>query len=227
MANDYTDELMEEMGRLQENWTTPRGTPTRSSSRLWRCAGPPADEPVTNLFVASVAGQSKLLLSKLRPVVARRADQPPRRGKRVEQHLASYPGAILAVTHDRFLDNVAEWTGTRRPRLPLARATTGPICKAERSLPQGREAKKRLTEELAWVRSKARQAARACSAEEMAAEAEKTRKLDFEGDSDPGQSPPRATWWLRPKGYDGRAPTKDLSSACPAMARRRHRGPTG
>ena len=38
----------------------------------------------------------------------------------LEQHLAKYPGAVLAVTHDRyFLDNVAEWICRGRPRSPL------------------------------------------------------------------------------------------------------------
>ena len=110
----------------------------------------------------------------------------------LEQHLAEYKGAILAVTHDRyFLDNVAEWI------LELDRGRAYPYegnystyleKKAERVAIQGRkDAKlhKRLQEELAWVRSgaKARQAknkARLGRYEEMAAEAEKTRKLDFE-----------------------------------------------
>ena len=104
----------------------------------------------------------------------------------------SYPGAILAVTHDRyFLDNVAEWI------LELDRGRAYPYegnystyleKKAERLEVQGKKdqkLQKRLKDELAWVRSgaKARQAknkARLQRYEEMAAEAEKTRKLDFE-----------------------------------------------
>ena len=110
----------------------------------------------------------------------------------LEQHLAKYPGAVLAVTHDRyFLDNVAEWI------LELDRGRAYPYegnystyleKKAERLQVAGKkDAKlaKRLQDELEWVRStpKAKQTkskARLARYEEMAAEADKTRKLDFE-----------------------------------------------
>jgi ATP-binding cassette ChvD family protein len=110
----------------------------------------------------------------------------------LEQHLAKYPGTILAVTHDRyFLDNVAEWI------LELDRGRAYPYegnystyleKKAERLEVAGKKdqkLQKRLREELDWVRqnAKGRQAkskARLQRYEEMAAEAEKTRKLDFE-----------------------------------------------
>jgi ATP-binding cassette ChvD family protein len=110
----------------------------------------------------------------------------------LEQHLEKYAGTVVAVTHDRyFLDNVAEWI------LELDRGRAYPYegnystyleTKASRLKVEGaKDAKrqKRLREELEWVRSnaKARQAkskARLSRYEEMAAEAEKTRKLDFE-----------------------------------------------
>jgi ATP-binding cassette ChvD family protein len=110
----------------------------------------------------------------------------------LEQHLAAYPGTILAVTHDRyFLDHVAGWI------LELDRGRTYPYegnystylaKKAERLSIQGRrdaKLRKRLTDELEWVRSSARarqtkSRARLQRYEEMAAEAEQTRKLDFE-----------------------------------------------
>ena len=110
----------------------------------------------------------------------------------LEQHLAKYPGAVLAVTHDRyFLDNVAQWI------LELDRGRAYPYegnystyleKKQERLEVQGKkDAKlaKRLAEELDWVRStpKAKQTkskARLARYEEMAAEADRTRKLDFE-----------------------------------------------
>jgi ATP-binding cassette ChvD family protein len=110
----------------------------------------------------------------------------------LEQHLAKYPGAVLAVTHDRyFLDHVAEWIAEvdRGKLYPYeGNYSTYLEKKAERMNVQGRkDAKlaKRLTEELEWVRSnaKGRQAkskARLARYEEMAAEAERTRKLDFE-----------------------------------------------
>ena len=110
----------------------------------------------------------------------------------LEQFLASYPGAVLAVTHDRyFLDNVAQWIAEvdRGRLIPYeGNYSTYLEKKSERMTVEGRkDAKlaKRLKEELAWVRSgaKARQAksrARLQRYEEMAAEAERTRKLDFE-----------------------------------------------
>jgi ATP-binding cassette ChvD family protein len=110
----------------------------------------------------------------------------------LEQHLEKYAGTVVAVTHDRyFLDNVAQWI------LELDRGRAYPYegnystyleTKAARLKVEGaKDAKrqKRLAEELEWVRSgaKARQAkskARLARYEEMAAEAEKYRKLDFE-----------------------------------------------
>src|SRR6478609_87265 len=110
----------------------------------------------------------------------------------LEQFLSSYDGAVLAVTHDRyFLDNVAQWIAEvdRGRLIPYeGNYSTYLEKKGERLQVEGRkDAKlaKRLKEELAWVRSgaKARQAksrARLQRYEEMAAEAERTRKLDFE-----------------------------------------------
>ncbi|MCW4459724.1 energy-dependent translational throttle protein EttA [Microbacterium sp. MPKO10] len=110
----------------------------------------------------------------------------------LEQHLAKYPGAVLAVTHDRyFLDHVAEWIAEvdRGHLYPYeGNYSTYLEKKRERLEVQGKkDAKlsKRLADELDWVRSntKGRQAkskARLARYEEMAAEAEKTRKLDFE-----------------------------------------------
>jgi len=110
----------------------------------------------------------------------------------LEQYLERYPGTVVAITHDRyFLDNVAEWI------LELDRGRAYPYqgnystyleTKAARMKVEGqKDAKlqKRLTEELEWVRSnaKARQTksrSRLQRYEEMAAEAEKTRKLDME-----------------------------------------------
>jgi ATP-binding cassette ChvD family protein len=110
----------------------------------------------------------------------------------LEQHLAKYSGAVLAVTHDRyFLDNVAEWI------LELDRGRAFPYegnystyleKKAARLAVQGKKdqkLEKRLKEELEWVRSNAKgrqtkSKARLGRYEEMATEAEKTRKLDFE-----------------------------------------------
>ena len=110
----------------------------------------------------------------------------------LETHLAKYPGAVLAVTHDRyFLDNVAQWI------LELDRGRTFPYegnystyleTKQKRLVVEGRKDAKRqriLERELEWVRSnpKARQAksrARLQRYEELASEAERFRKVDFE-----------------------------------------------
>lgn len=110
----------------------------------------------------------------------------------LETHLKAYPGAVLAVTHDRyFLDNVAQWI------LELDRGRTHPYegnystyldTKKARLQIEGRRDAKRakiLERELEWARSnpKARQAknrARLSRYEELAAEAERSRKLDFE-----------------------------------------------
>jgi len=110
----------------------------------------------------------------------------------LETHLKSYPGAVLAVTHDRyFLDNVAQWI------LELDRGRTHPYegnystyldTKKARLQIEGRRDAKRakiLERELEWARSnpKARQAknrARLARYEELRAEAERSRKLDFE-----------------------------------------------
>ena len=109
-----------------------------------------------------------------------------------DEILAKYPGAVLAVTHDRyFLDHVAEWIcEVDRGRLyPYeGNYSTYLETKAARLEVQGKKdqkLQKRLKEELDWVRQnpKGRQAkskARLSRYEEMAAEAEKTRKLDFE-----------------------------------------------
>ena len=110
----------------------------------------------------------------------------------LEQHLKAYPGAVIAITHDRyFLDNVAGWIAeVDRGRLyPYeGNYTTYLEKKSERLKVQGKkDAKlaKRLASELEWVRqnAKGRQAkskSRLARYEEMAAEAERTRKLDFE-----------------------------------------------
>jgi ATP-binding cassette ChvD family protein len=110
----------------------------------------------------------------------------------LEQHLEKYAGTVVAVTHDRyFLDNVAQWI------LELDRGRAFPYegnystyleTKAARIKVEGAKdvkRRKRLEDELEWVRSnpRARQAksrARLQRYEEMAAEADAGRKLDFE-----------------------------------------------
>ncbi len=236
MATDYSDELMDEMGQLQEildhadAWEL--DSQLEQAMDALRC--PPPDAPVTTLSGGERrrVALCKLLLSKPDLLLL---DEPTNHLDAesvlwLEQHLASYPGAVLAVTHDRyFLDNVAEWI----MELDRGRAigyqgnySTYLEKKAERVAVQGRkDAKlaKRLADELAWVRSgaKARQAksrARLQRYEEMAAEADKHRKLDFEEIQIP-PGPRLGSVVVEvdhlDKGFDGRVLIKDLSFTLP------------
>jgi ATP-binding cassette ChvD family protein len=192
------DTLLAEMGVLQEQidhldaWDL--DSQLEQAMDALRC--PPGDTPVTHLSGGERrrVALCKLLLEKPDLLLL---DEPTNHLDAesvlwLEQHLAKYPGAVLAVTHDRyFLDNVAEWI------LELDRGRAYPYegnystyleKKRERLEVQGKkDAKlaKRLTEELEWVRSnsKARQVkskARLAKYEEMAAAADRDRKLDFE-----------------------------------------------
>ncbi|MEY3662558.1 MAG: hypothetical protein RI919_74 [Actinomycetota bacterium] len=200
MANPDADfdSLLAEMGQLQEEidhldaWDL--DSQLEQAMDALRC--PPGDTAVTHLSGGERrrVALCKLLLEKPDLLLL---DEPTNHLDAesvlwLEQHLAKYPGAVLAVTHDRyFLDNVAEWI------LELDRGRAYPYegnystyleKKRERLEVQGKkDAKlsKRLSDELEWVRSspKARQTkskARLAKYEEMAAEADKTRKLDFE-----------------------------------------------
>ncbi|KAA9160853.1 energy-dependent translational throttle protein EttA [Amycolatopsis acidicola] len=198
MATDYSDELMEEMGRLQEDldhadaWEL--DSQLEQAMDALRC--PPPDEPVTHLSGGERrrVALCKLLLSKPDLLLL---DEPTNHLDAesvlwLEQFLASYAGAVLAVTHDRyFLDNVAEWImELDRGRVVGYEGNYSTYLekKRERLEVQGKkDAKlaKRLKTELDWVRSnaKARQTksrARLDRYEEMATEAERNRKLDFE-----------------------------------------------
>lgn len=148
----------------------------------------------------------------------------------LEQHLQKYPGAVIAITHDRyFLDNVAEWIAeVDRGRLIGYEGNYSTYLekKAERLAIQGKkDAKlaKRLAEELDWVRSnqKGRQAkskARLARYEEMAAEADRTRKLDFEEITIP-PGPRLGSVVIEAKklqkGFDGRSLIDGLSFTLP------------
>ena len=148
----------------------------------------------------------------------------------LEQHLSTYKGAVIAVTHDRyFLDHVAEWIAEvdRGHLYPYeGNYSTYLETKEKRLEVQGKkDAKlaKRLKEELEWVRSsaKGRQAkskARLARYEEMAAEAERTRKLDFEEIQIP-PGPRLGNQVLEAshlnKGFDGRTLIDDLSFTLP------------
>jgi ATP-binding cassette ChvD family protein len=230
------DALLEEMGSLQteidaaDAWDI--DSQLEQAMDALQC--PPGDAAVTNLSGGERrrVALCKLLLSKPDLLLL---DEPTNHldaesVQWLEQHLQSYPGAVLAVTHDRyFLDHVAQWIAEvdRGHLIPYeGNYSTYLEKKRERLEVQGKkDAKlaKRLGEELDWVRSNAKgrqtkSKARLAKYEEMAAEAEKTRKLDFEEIQIP-PGPRLGTLVLEAehieKGFDGRTLIKDLSFSLP------------
>lgn len=194
---DY-DKLLAEMGNLQEQldhrnaWDL--DSQLEQAMDALRCPPPDADVKVLSGGERRRVALCKLLLQQPDLLLL---DEPTNHldaesVQWLEQHLSKYHGTVVAITHDRyFLDNVAEWI------LELDRGRAYPYegnystyleTKSTRLKIEGqKDAKrvKRLTEELEWVRqnSKGRQAkskARLARYEEMAAEADKMRKLDFE-----------------------------------------------
>ncbi len=198
LAADYSDELLAEMGRLQEQldhreaWDL--DSQLEQAMDALRCPPPDADVRLLSGGERRRVALCKLLLSQPDLLLL---DEPTNHldaesVQWLEQHLEKYHGTVVAVTHDRyFLDNVAQWI------LELDRGHAYPYegnystyleTKAARIKVEGaKDAKrrKRIEDELEWVRSapRARQAksrARLERYEEMAAEADRHRKLDFE-----------------------------------------------
>ena len=194
---DY-DSLLAEMGKLQEDidhrnaWDL--DAQLEQAMDALRCPAGDADVSVLSGGEKRRVALCKLLLQQPDLLLL---DEPTNHldaesVQWLEQHLEKYPGTVVAITHDRyFLDNVAQWI------LELDRGRAYPYegnystyleTKAARLKVEGQKdakLKKRLEDELQWVRSnaKARQTksrARLDRYEEMAAEAEKTRKLDME-----------------------------------------------
>src|SRR5674476_600401 len=190
--------LMEEMGHLQEKidaadaWDL--DSQLEQAMDALRCPAPDADVSILSGGERRRVALCKLLLEKPDLLLL---DEPTNHLDAesvlwLEQHLAKYHGAVLAVTHDRyFLNNVAEWI------LELDRGRAYPYegnystyleKKQERLQVQGKKdvkLAKRLKDELEWVRqsAKGRQTkskSRLARYEEMAAEADRTRKLDFD-----------------------------------------------
>jgi ATP-binding cassette ChvD family protein len=194
---DY-DKLLAEMGTLQEQLDHRNAWELDSlleqAMDALRCPPPEADVKVLSGGEKRRVALCKLLLQAPDLLLL---DEPTNHLDAesvlwLEQHLNKYAGAVVAITHDRyFLDNVAQWI------LELDRGRAYPYegnystyldTKATRLKIEGqKDAKraKRLTEELEWVRqnAKGRQVkskARLARYEEMAAEADKMRKLDFD-----------------------------------------------
>jgi ATP-binding cassette ChvD family protein len=192
------DTLLAEMGTLQEDIDAADAWDLDSQleQAMDALRTPPGDSPVANLSGGEKrrVALTKLLLQKPDLLLL---DEPTNHLDAesvlwLEQHLQQYAGAVIAVTHDRyFLDNVAEWIAEvdRGHLYPYeGNYSTYLEKKAQRLEVQGKKDQKlakRLADELDWVRSnaKGRQAkskARLARYEEMATEADRTRKLDFE-----------------------------------------------
>ncbi|MEY4458217.1 MAG: hypothetical protein RIS25_810 [Actinomycetota bacterium] len=230
------DALLAEMGELQEQidhadaWDL--DSQLEQAMDALRC--PPSDASIEHLSGGEKrrVALCKLLLEKPDLLLL---DEPTNHLDAesvlwLEQHLAKYPGAVIAITHDRyFLDHVAQWIAeVDRGRLYPYEGNYSTYLekKAERLEIAGKKDQKlakRLAEELEWVRSnaKGRQAkskARLARYEEMAAEAERTRKLDFEEiQIPPGPRLGQVVLEVNKltKGFGDRVLIKDLSFSLP------------
>jgi len=192
------DSLLAEMGVLQEEIDAADGWDLDSQleQAMDALRTPPGDADVKVLSGGEKrrVALAKLLLQKPDLLLL---DEPTNHLDAesvlwLEQHLSKYPGAVIAITHDRyFLDNVAQWIAEvdRGHLYPYeGNYSTYLEKKAERLDIQGKKDQKlakRLKDELEWVRSSAKgrqtkSKARLARYEEMAAEADRTRKLDFD-----------------------------------------------
>ncbi|MHB1065249.1 MAG: energy-dependent translational throttle protein EttA [Georgenia sp.] len=190
--------LMDEMGKLQTEIDAAKAwdldAQLAQAMDALRCPPPDADVSILSGGERRRVALCKLLLEAPDLLLL---DEPTNHLDAesvlwLEQHLSKYPGAVIAVTHDRyFLDHVAEWIAeVDRGRLYPYEGNYSTYLekKAARLEVQGKKdakLQKRLKDELEWVRSSAKgrqtkSKARLARYEEMATEAERTRKLDFE-----------------------------------------------
>lgn len=191
------DALMEEMGALQNDIDAANGWDLDSqlsqAMDALQCPDPDAPVKVLSGGERRRVALCKLLLEAPDLLLL---DEPTNHLDAesvlwLEQFLHRYPGAVLAVTHDRyFLDNVAEWICEvdRGHLYPYkGNYSTYLETKAARLESQGQQQAKlakRMKSELEWVRSspKARQAknkARLERYEQMEAEARSAKSVDF------------------------------------------------
>ena len=236
MASGYSDALLDEMGSLQDQldhlgaWDL--DSQVEQAMNALRC--PPPDSGVTVLSGGEKrrVALCRLLLSQPDLLLL---DEPTNHldaesVQWLEQHMEKYPGTVVAVTHDRyFLDNVASWI------LELDRGRAYPYegnystyleTKAARLKVEGQKdakKRKRLEDELEWARSspgarRAKSRARLARYEDIAAEADRNRKLDFEEIQIP-PGPRLGTQIVQvcnlAKGFDDRMLIEDLSFSLP------------
>ena len=228
------DALLEEMGKLQDQLDAANDLDSQLAQAMDALRCPPADAMVKNLSGGERrrVALCKLLLEAPDLLLL---DEPTNHLDAesvlwLEQHLSTYKGAVIAITHDRyFLDHVAQWIAEvdRGHLYPYeGNYSTYLETKEKRLEVQGKkDAKlaKRLKDELEWVRSSAKgrqtkSKARLARYEEMAAEAERTRKLDFEEIQIP-PGPRLGSVVLEAtnlqKGFDGRSLINGLSFTLP------------
>lgn len=236
LGDNYSSELLTEMAALQEELdrTDAWDLDSRISQAMMALECPPGD-----VLVASLSGGERRRVALCRLLLKQPdlllLDEPTNHLDTasvtwLQQHLSGYRGTVVAVTHDRyFLNEVAEWIleiDRGRAYVYEGNYATYLDTKRQRIAVEGRKdakRRKRLESELEWVNSgaRARQAkslARLARYDEMAADADKTRTLDFEEIQIP-PGPRLGSQVIEAdeisKGFDGRQLITELSFQLP------------